>query len=93
MGLFICFCTLYRHPIRSYMIESPRWLITQGDYKKAAYYLNRIAKINEKKVILTEDQLRSLMPINEKAEKVYGMLSLFSGMRLARNSICLIFAW
>lgn len=75
------------------MIESPRWLIIQGDYKKAAYYLNRIARINKKPVILTEDQLRSLMPLNEKSEKTYGMLSLFSGKRLARNSIFLIIAW
>lgn len=75
------------------MIESPRWLIIQGDYKKAVYYLNRIARINKKPVILTEDQLRSLMPISEKGETTYGMLSLFSGKRLARNSIFLIIAW
>lgn len=85
------FSYYFRSP--SYMIESPRWLIIQGDYKKAVYYLNRIARINKKPVILTEDQLRSLMPISEKGETTYGMLSLFSGKRLARNSIFLIIAW
>lgn len=77
----------------SYMIESPRWLITRGDYKTAVYYLNRIGRINKKSVTLTEEQLRSMMPPDGKSEQTYGMLSLFSGKRLARNSIFLIVAW
>lgn len=75
------------------MIESPRWLITRGNYKRAAFYLNRIAKINKKSIKLTEEQLRKLIPLDEKAEKTYGMVSLFSGKRLARNSAFLVVAW
>lgn len=75
-----------------YMIESPRWLINRGRLARAAYYLNRIAKINKKDVILNEKVLRSMLP-SEEPEKVYGMLSLFSGFRLAKNTTILIICW
>lgn len=75
-----------------YMIESPRWLINRGRLHRAAYYLNRIAKINKKPVKVTAKMLQSMLP-NEEPEKVYGMLSLFSGLRLAKNTIMLLMAW
>lgn len=76
----------------SYMIESPRWLINRGRLDRAAYYLNRIARINKKDVILNEKVLKSMLPSGEP-EKVYGMLSLFNGFRLAKNTIILIICW
>lgn len=76
----------------SYMIESPRWLIYQGKLAEAAFYLNRIAKINKKSIKLDEEMLRTMMP-NYEPDKVYGMLSLFSGYRLARNTILLLISW
>lgn len=76
--------------IPTYMIESPRWLATRGQFEKAAYYLNRIAKINKKQIRVDEKTLHS---INVEPEKIYGMLSLFSGLRLAKNTIILIFCW
>lgn len=75
-----------------YMIESPRWLINRGKLQKAAFYLNRIAKINKRPVRVTPKMLQSMLP-DEEPEKVYGMLSLFSGARLAKNTIMLLVAW
>lgn len=74
------------------MIESPRWLANRGQLDKAAFYLNRIAKINNKSIRLDEKVLRSMIPTVEQ-EKLYGMLSLFSGLRLAKNTIILIICW
>lgn len=74
------------------MIESPRWLANRGQLDKAAFYLNRIAKINNKSIRLDEKVLRSMIPSVEQ-EKLYGMLSLFSGLRLAKNTIILIICW
>ena len=74
------------------MIESPRWLVQNGDLAKASFYLNRIAKINNKPIKLNEEVLRTMIP-NDEREKVYGMLSLFSGFRLAKNTTILIICW
>lgn len=75
-----------------YMIESPRWLTTRGRLDEAADVLNRIGEINGKSINITEKLLRSALP-SQKAEKVYGMLSLFSGLRLAKNTLILIICW
>jgi OCT family organic cation transporter-like MFS transporter 4/5 len=75
IGLF----TLYP----KYMIESPRWLATKRYLTRCANELNRIAKINGKKVVVTEAMLADMLP-NEKVEEVYGIASLFTGWRLVR---------
>lgn len=78
--------------IYSYMIESPRWLINRGKFHRAAFYLNRIAKVNGKSTQITEKLLRSMLP-NEEPEKTFGILSLFSGFRLAKNTTILVVCW
>lgn len=75
------------------MIESPKWLITRGDYKRAAFYLNRIAKANKKPAIISDTLLESMIPKITKVNEEYGVFSLFSGRRLARNTIVLILSW
>lgn len=75
------------------MIESPRWLVTKKKFKRAARELNKIARINDKHgVKITEKFLEEQMP-NVTLEKVYGMASLFSGWRLAKNTSLIITNW
>jgi hypothetical protein len=54
--------------------------------------LNRIAKINGKDIVITEKMLREMLP-NQKAEDVYGIFSLFTHWRLAKNTIMIIISW
>ena len=76
------------------MIESPRWLITEGNYKRAAYYLNRIAKTNKKSIVISESLLENMVPkVKDDEKEELGMFSLFSGRRLAINSVVIISSW
>lgn len=74
------------------MIESPRWLATKGHLKRCAAQLQKIAKINGKTKMFTENELKDLLP-KENAEKVYGMMSLFSQWRLAKNTVLIVLCW
>lgn len=74
------------------MIESPRWLATVGKLKESADTLQRIAKINGKTFEITEKYLKTILPEQEKT-KTYGMASLFSGLRIATNTILLVSCW
>lgn len=75
-----------------YMIESPRWLATKRHLEKCAVELNRIAKINGKKVVVTVKMLEDILP-DVKVESVYGIASLFTGWRLAKNTTLLVICW
>jgi MFS transporter, OCT family, solute carrier family 22 (organic cation transporter), member 4/5 len=75
-----------------YMIESPRWLATKRYLGRCAKELNRIGKINEKSTQITEKMLKEMLP-NVKVEEVYGMASLFTGWRLAKNTLMIIICW
>ena len=74
------------------MIESPRWLATKGRLTESAVQLNKIAKINGSKVRMSEKVLKDMLP-KVDVEAVYGMMSLFSGWRLAKNTIIIIICW
>lgn len=54
--------------------------------------LNRIAKINGKDVIVTEKLLKEMLP-NDQVEQVFGIASLFTGWRLAKNTTLIIICW
>lgn len=75
-----------------YMIESPRWLATKRHLSRCANELNRIAKINGKKVEVTVKMLEDMLP-DIKVEDVYGIASLFTGWRLAKNTSLIIACW
>ncbi|CRK88958.1 CLUMA_CG002518, isoform A [Clunio marinus] len=75
-----------------YMIESPRWLATKRHLERCANELNRIAKINGKKVEVTVKMLEEMLP-DLKVENVFGIASLFTGWRLAKNTCMIIVCW
>lgn len=75
-----------------YMIESPRWLANKGHLSKCVVQLQKIANINGKNVIISEKMLSELLP-KGKVENVYGMMSLFSGWRLAKNTVLIVSGW
>jgi MFS transporter, OCT family, solute carrier family 22 (organic cation transporter), member 4/5 len=75
-----------------YMIESPRWLATKRHLDKCANELNRIAKINGKNVKMTAKMLEEMLP-DVEVEKVFGIASLFTGWRLAKNTMLVISSW
>jgi len=74
------------------MIESPRWLANKGRLKQCAEELNKIAKINGRNIKFTEKKLQEMLPKVE-VETVYGMMSLFSAWRIAKNTTVIVTCW
>lgn len=74
------------------MIESPRWLATVGKLKQSADILNRIGKINGKSFEISEKYLKTILP-EKQSTKTYGIISLFSGLRIAANTTLLVSCW
>lgn len=95
--MLLYFCThvmfAFEHTHR-YMIESPRWLASVGKLDECAKYLTCIARINGKTdVDVSEIYLKKMLPDNNKVENVYGMLSFFTGWRIAMNTMLLVMCW
>lgn len=85
IAIFLCFPT--------YMIESPRWLATNGKWEKSASFLKRIANVNGTQHLnITGDYLKRTLP-QQSNERVYGMASFFTGWRLAINTMLLVMCW
>ncbi|XP_026479554.1 solute carrier family 22 member 4-like [Ctenocephalides felis] len=74
-----------------YMIESPRWLASRGKMVQCEKMLRRIAKVNG--TTLNDDALEMLKIHSSNPEKIYGVMSLFSSWRLARNTIMIVTCW
>uniref|UniRef100_A0A8D8A2R7 Solute carrier family 22 member 5 n=1 Tax=Culex pipiens TaxID=7175 RepID=A0A8D8A2R7_CULPI len=75
-----------------YNIESPRWLAGQGRYPECIRMLRKIAKVNGKKFDLTVEELQEKAPRKE-FEKMYGIVSLFSGSHMAKLTSLLLVGW
>jgi len=75
-----------------YVIESPRWLISKRRFADAIVQLKKIAKVNGRNFDVTEEQLAKIYE-HQKIEETYGVASLFSGWRLARNTTIMAFNW
>ncbi|KAM7363072.1 carcinine transporter-like isoform 2-T5 [Cochliomyia hominivorax] len=75
-----------------YVIESPRWLISKQRFGDAISQFKKIAKINGRQFDMTEKQLAQIYS-QTKQEVTYGIASLFSGWRLAKNTSIMGFSW
>jgi hypothetical protein len=58
---------------------------------ECAQELRRIARTNKR--ILPEDTMIILEKIAAKKERVYGLASLFSNWRLAKNTVLIVYLW
>lgn len=74
------------------MIESPRWLIVKRKFKRCAQQLQKIADVNGTKVHITEKLVKDMFK-DQKVEKVYGMASLFTSWRIAKNTSLMAINW
>lgn len=74
------------------MVESPRWLINRRRFAEAAIQFRKIARFNKRHFEITEKELM-VMFSNVEQETTYGIASLFSGWRLARNTAIMGFSW
>jgi len=77
--------------LQGMMPESPRWLASRGKVKRAMASLQYIADVNGKQ--LPEDTLPVLEAIASRKEKTFGIPSLFSNARLAKNTFMIITCW
>uniref|UniRef100_A0A1A9VVB9 Major facilitator superfamily (MFS) profile domain-containing protein n=1 Tax=Glossina austeni TaxID=7395 RepID=A0A1A9VVB9_GLOAU len=75
-----------------YVIESPRWLISKQRFADAIIQFKKIAKINGRTFTMSEKELIQIFS-TAQIETTYGIASLFSGWRLARNTIIMGFSW
>lgn len=75
-----------------YAIESPRWLISRRRYADALVQFKKIAFINARSVTTTEKELSELYGKSEE-ENMFGVASLFTHWRIAKNTIIMGYSW
>lgn len=74
------------------MIESPRWLWIEGRSKESIKQLRRIAKYNNRK--LKQKTERDLYPHPIiRNPQAFGPLALFSGWKIALNTVLQLIMW
>lgn len=83
-------CLVFLFPGKT-MIESPRWLANRGKVKACLSQLRIVAEGNGTTV--PEDAVEILGGTSRKPESGYGLISLFSSWRLAKNTLMLIISW
>ncbi|XP_067015458.2 organic cation/carnitine transporter 2 isoform X2 [Anabrus simplex] len=77
--------------VRKHFPESPRWLASRGKIDRCEKVLLHIAKING--TSLPPDTRAKLKKIASQKEKFYGLASLFSSWRLAKNTVLISATW
>ncbi|CAF4937621.1 unnamed protein product [Pieris macdunnoughi] len=72
--------------------ESARWLYVEGKSKQCVKLLNKIAQVNNSK--LKPDTEKELLSVRkQKSSSSFGSLALFTGARLAFNTILILLLW
>lgn len=72
--------------------ESARWLHIEGKSKECVKILNKIAEVNNSKI--KPETLKALLSAKKQnSSSGFGPLALFSGTRLAINTILLLLLW
>lgn len=71
--------------------ESPRWLATRGHSKRCLDVLQYIAATNG--TTLSPGAMATLEKMAGHKEEVYGVASLFSSWRLAKNTALVSITW
>ncbi|XP_069687232.1 carcinine transporter-like isoform X2 [Periplaneta americana] len=71
--------------------ESARWLAAKGKTRRCARELRHIATVNG--TFLPDDAMVKLKLIAAKKERIYGLASLFSNWRLAKNTVLIVYLW
>lgn len=75
------------------IIESPRWLATRGKTLECIRELEKIAKVNGTTVPTDAVMALKAESKNSEEEKLYGMISLFSKPRIAKNTTIISLCW
>lgn len=71
--------------------ESARWLAAKGRTSQCERELRHIATVNG--TVLPSNTMVTLQKIAARKEKIYGLASLFSNWRLAKNTILIVYLW
>lgn len=90
-SFFLTELNIFTFNVNRFIIESPRWLASKGKVSKCIKELRKIAEVNG--TTLPEDLEESIQLLRKKDEKVYGVISLVSSWRLAKNGFLIVTGW
>nr|CDJ93728.1 Protein OCT-1, isoform a [Haemonchus contortus] len=84
--------------IRSFLPESPRWLVSAGKWKEASIQLQRIAKMNGKKDQVNVEELLGALRENQDVgpdgeQHSHNVTDLFKTPNLRKKTVLVTYIW